>query len=182
MGFLDLKKWEWVYFELPFTIIDSLSVTDDYVIISSKDSIYYYMGKNPTFINKKTYGTFKPKFAIEKLNMDIRIGTLIRKSVYKNYVLYKNFLYNDIYIINAKLKQIHKIFNTEENVILLHNYKIIYFNLERTFLVENTNIKIHNLPISNLFEKCVYWIDETKIPDIAKKRVIDYRRDYLIMI
>ena len=107
--------------------------------------------------------------------MDINITKLCDQIIYKNYIIYND---KYVHIFDIKLNQVHKICNIKESMVICYNYKLLYFNYRD--YIKNINIKILNLPISSLFEKCVYWIDETKLPDIAKKRVIDHRRDYLI--
>ena len=165
LAILDCKNWKWNYIKLPMTIINSFSVTDDYVVIYGVDKLYQ--------INKNLEDK---NFKIKKIDNKI---SLFGKSTYKNYIVYKNVFNHDIYIYNVKLMQIHKITNIIKSRTLIYNYKLLYFDFN---FMKFVNVKIFDLPISNLFEKCVYWVDENKFPEIAKKRIINYREDYLILI
>ena len=164
LGILNFKNKKWKYIKLPFReMIYELDILDDYIVINNSD-IYC--------MDKKT-------FLIEKFNTNIK-NLLFSVSTYKNYIVYRNITNSEIYIYNVKIKQIHNICNIKSQYILFYDNKLLHFNYHYYF--NDIDIKIHNLPISNLFEKCVYWVDAEKFPEIAKKRIEDYRKDYMIIV
>ena len=170
LTYLDVEKWKLKKIKLPFRIkieqpFVAMLVSDDYVIINGEDSKY----------SIERNSILKSKLIIKKLDLDIE---LYDKVFYKNYILFKKNNY--VHIFDIKLNQSHKIYYINESTVLCYNNKLLYFHYND--YIENIDIKFYDLPISNLFEKCIYWVDEEKLPEIIKKKVIEYRKNNLILI
>ena len=164
-GILDIEKWDWSIVEIPIHKINALTVTNDYKVIKSKNTLYCIDKFN----------------SIKEYNIDFKANLLFEISDYKNYVLYKNIITDNIYIYDARLNQLYEICNIKEKKFIFYKFRILYFNY--TDIIKNINIKFYDLSISrSLFEKCIYWVDENKFPEIAKNRIIEYRKNNLILI
>ena len=162
--YLDIKTWKFKNLNLPFEAyienrFDTLRTTDDYIIINNIRKIYC--------INKNSLLT-------KKIDKDIFLYTTFS---YKNYIIIYDIY---VYIYDIKFDHLYKICKTNKNIVYYYKNKLLYFNYENN--VKDINIKTYDLPISNLFEKCIYLVDEDKFPEIAKNRIIEYRKNHLILI
>ena len=144
LGIFNPKNKKWKNFKIKYYIdIISLAVSDNYIVVNNKNSIYYTNKSSLTEFNENT---------LEKLDINNKNLTFI--STYKDYIIYGNN--NGICIFDIKSKYLYQTnINTTDEIVLIYNYKLIHFYYDYHYFIKNINIKKINL-ISSLLEKCIY--------------------------